>query len=376
MALSSIPANRQRAYWACQLGGWTLYALGQISTLLFHASNVLWGVFIVALNIPLGIGLTHAYRAFIQWRRWTDRSLLHLAPRVAAATVVLSLAFTAGSAGIALATTPWSPFGGVTLADLTLPQLLNTANRVSPTFLLWSVLYFGIHFFWNYRSSEIDRLQLAVQSRDAKLEALKLQLNPHFLFNSLNSVRALVTEDPRQAQRVVTRLARLLRTALKSNRSATVPLGRELELVRTYLKLEAVRLEERLSFQIEAAPETMDRPVPPLVVQTLVENGIKHGVATCPDGGHVHIATWLADNVLRLRVTNTGRLRDDDRNGGLGLENVRERLRLLFGDAARLTLRMDGPNTVQADAWLPDAPVRPSSVEAGPDTRPAFPTLV
>jgi LytS/YehU family sensor histidine kinase len=175
---------------------------------------------------------------------------------------------------------------------------------------------------------------------------------------------------------MITRLARLLRATLKSSQTLTVPLHRELELVRAYLELEAVRLEERLSFQIEAAPETMDRPVPPLVVQTLVENGIKHGVATRPDGGRVHITTWLADDTLRLRVTNTGRLRDDDPNGGLGLENVRDRLRLLFGDAARLTLRMDGPNTVQADAWLPDAPVRPSSVEAGSDTRPAFPTLV
>ena len=361
MALSSIPANRQRAYWACQLGGWTLYALGQISTLLFHASNVLWGVFIVALNIPLGIGLTHAYRAFIQWRRWTDRSLLHLAPRVAAATVVLSLAFTAGSAGIALATTPWSPFGGVTLADLTLPQLLNTANRVSPTFLLWSVLYFGIHFFWNYRSAEIDRLQLAVQSRDAKLEALKLQLNPHFLFNSLNSVRALVTEDPSRAQQMITRLARLLRSTLRNSRETTVPLGDELDLVRTYLDLESVRLEDRLTYAINAEHAPHACAVPPMLVQTLVENAVKHGVARRPEGGHIRVAARRSEGQLHLTVCNPGTLRHAARDDGVGLDNVRERLGLLFGEAATLTLRDDN-DTVRATACLPCRPEVPDDI--------------
>jgi len=230
--------------------------------------------------------------------------------------------------------------------------------------LLWSVLYFGIHYFWNYRSAEVDRLQLAIQSRDAKLDALKLQLNPHFLFNSLNSVRALVSEDPPQAQTMITRLARLLRTTLKSSKALTVPLRDELDLVRTYLELEAVRLEERLDYSIDAAPAMREAAIPPLLVQTLVENAVKHGVAQRPEGGCVRVTARRAGDELHLEVRNPGQLEDTSRDGGIGLQNLRERLGLLFGDAATLTLRMDGPNTVVAEAWLPQ---RAPSVDAPPD---------
>jgi two-component sensor histidine kinase len=342
--------NRTRAYWLCQLGGWGLNALGEVALILLLSPYVLWGTFINVLNIPLGIGITHVYRVVIRWRNWTSLPLKSLAVRVALATIVLSVLFVAGSTAIALALNPWSPFGGVTIQ---VSSLLQFSLRMSPTMLLWSVLYFGIHFFWNYRSAEVDRLKLAVQSRDAKLNALKLQLNPHFLFNSLNSVRALVTEAPHQAQTMITRLARLLRTTLKSSKILTVPLHDELKLVRTYLELEAVRLEERLAFTIDMEPDAREVPVPPMLVQTLVENGIKHGIATRPEGGTIHVEARLKYNGLQLCVVNTGRLDSDTDDGGLGLQNVRERLHLLFGDDATLNLRMTGPDTVVAEAWLP-----------------------
>ena len=174
--------------------------------------------------------------------------------------------------------------------------------------LVWSTIYFGLHLSWNYRQSEINRLELAVQSREAKLSALRLQLNPHFLFNSLNSVRALVSEDPAQAQTMITRLSRLLRKTLQSSKVLMAPLREELRLARTYLELEAVRLEERLQFTIDADPETHEVPVPPLFVQTLVENAVKHGIAKLPDGGCVCVtARCDADDMLHVQVHNPGR---------------------------------------------------------------------
>jgi signal transduction histidine kinase len=363
--------NRTRVYWLCQLGGWGLHALGEVIVLAFLSPYILWGIFINLLSIPLGIGITHAYRAVIRWRGWTELSLLRLAPRVAVATVVLSVAYVGGSTGIALITNPWSPFGGV------VPEWAGMAHltfRFGPTMLLWSVLYFGIHYFWNYRSAEVDRLKLAVQSRDAKLGALKLQLNPHFLFNSLNSVRALVTEDPQQAQTMITRLARLLRTTLKSSKTLTVPLHKELKLVRTYLELEEVRLEERLAFTIDVEPDAREVPVPPMLVQTLVENSIKHGIAIRPEGGTIHVDARLKYDALQLRVANTGRLDPDTDASGLGLQNVRERLNLLFGDDAALNLRMTGPDTVVAEAWLPQDQDMPPT-HALPDRQPPIPEL-
>lgn len=341
--------NRARAYWWCQLGGWGIEflrrvplvgGLGGIDDLWYYIAN--------ALCAPVGIGLTHAYRAYVRWQGWTTYSLWRLVPRVTVATALISVLFAAGSAGVFQVI-----FSSYTAPAESLMLVLFNAIRVAPTMLLWSVLYFGIHYFWNYRSAEVDRLQLAVQSRDAKLDALKLQLNPHFLFNSLNSVRALVTEDPDQAKTMITRLARLLRTTLKSSQTLTVPLQKELDLVRTYLELEAVRLEERLTFTIHAEPEAREAPVPPMLVQALVENAIKHGIATRPDGGAIRVGAQLTDDALLVRVANTGRLDPDADSGGLGLQNVRERLRLLFGDEATLLLRMDGPDMVVAEACLP-----------------------
>jgi len=340
--------DRTRAYWLCQLGGWSIEFLGRVPLVLVGGLDNPWYHVANALCIPVGIGLTHAYRAYVQWQGWAAYSLWRLVPRVAVATALISLLFAAGSMGVfqVVLSSYVDPARALTLIPI-------NAIRIAPTILLWSVLYFGIHFFWNYRSAEMDRLQLAIQSRDAKLDALKLQLNPHFLFNSLNSVRALVTEDPAQAQTMITRLARLLRTTLKSSQTLTVPLQKELDLVRTYLELEAVRLEERLTFTIHAEPGAGEVPVPPMLVQTLVENGIKHGIATRTEGGTIRVNARLKHDALQLRVTNTGHLDADDSTDGLGLQNVRERLQLLFGDDATLLLRMDGPDTVVAEAWIP-----------------------
>ena len=183
------------------------------------------------------------------------------------------------------------------------------------------------------RQAEIDRLEIEVQSREAKLEAMRLQLNPHFLFNSLNSTRMLIGEDPEQARHMITQLARLLRTTLERSQSVTVTLHEELELTRTYLNLEAVRFEERLAYQFDIDPDAKSVAVPPMMVQTLVENAVKHGIAARKDGGTVTVQAELHGDTLCVQVTNTGHLDEDAPKRGIGLRNLRERLRLLYGDA-------------------------------------------
>jgi LytS/YehU family sensor histidine kinase len=217
---------------------------------------------------------------------------------------------------------------------------------------LWLVIYFGVHAAWNYRQAEVDKWKLEAQAETARLKALKLQLNPHFFFNSLNSVRALIAEDPDRAQRMVTRLARLLRSTLQVDDVKTVPLEEELSTVRTYLELETVRFEDRLQYEINASDAALQRPVPFLLVQTLVENGIKHGVAERQGGGTITIEASVRNDALRLQVINPGTL--DSETGGVGLKNARERLQLLFGDDASLILENADAGTVVATAVLPD----------------------
>jgi LytS/YehU family sensor histidine kinase len=229
---------------------------------------------------------------------------------------------------------------------------------------VWLTIYFGLHAVWNYRQAEIDRWKLQARAETARLEALKLQLNPHFFFNSLASVRSLISEAPARARKMVGRLARLLREALQASDKKTVPLQDELSTTRTYLELEKVRFEDRLDWTIDAGEAALQRQVPYMLVQTLVENAVKHGIGQRRAGGTIRVEASVEDeeSPLRLQVANPGELgkeADPERGSGTGLENARERLRLLFGEEAALTLAQSGPETVTATAQIP----RPSALE-------------
>jgi len=340
--------NQRHAYWICQIGGWTAYSVSRIALGSFF-QDMTWGP--VLMNLVLGgAGLlyTHLYRVAIHRRDWTRMSLRQLAPRVILASffVAVLLHGTVDSIGRYLLELNFydeiDSELGVFLASIVNGWIL---------IMLWSLIYFGVHYFWNYRQAEVDKWKLKAQAETARLKALKLQLNPHFFFNSLNSVRALIAEDPSRAQRMVTRLARLLRKTLQVDDVKTVPLEEELSTVRTYLELEKVRFRNRLQYDINVDEEVLDRSVPFMLVQTLVENGIKHGIATRSDGGTLTVEADENEDVLRLRVTNPGTLESED--GGTGLDNARERLHLLFGPDASLTVANADADTVVACARLP-----------------------
>jgi LytS/YehU family sensor histidine kinase len=141
----------------------------------------------------------------------------------------------------------------------------------SVTIFLWAAIYFGVHYFESYKTSEVEMLRLAVVAKDAQLRVLLAQVNPHFIFNCLNSLRALIIEDPPRAQSMVTELASMLRYSLQSGKTEAVSLETELEAVTAYLKLEAIRLEERLRIKIDMDPNSLDTRIPPMLLQTLVE---------------------------------------------------------------------------------------------------------
>ncbi|MFB6098653.1 MAG: sensor histidine kinase, partial [Salinibacter sp.] len=260
--------SRKHAYWACQIGGWTLLVVFRI-VLSYFFREVTWGH--VLFNVILGTAglvFTHLYRLVAKRRGWTHLSLKQLIPRVVLAALVL-----------ATLTHVTCDLVGRHLLELSFYEeiesevglLLASVVNGWILFMLWSVIYFGVHAVWNYRQAEVDKWKLEAQAETARLKAL----NPHFFFNSLNSVRALIAEDPDRAQRMVTRLARLLRNTLQVDDVKTVPLKEELSTVRTYLELESVRFEDRLRYEMDASDAALNRSVPFLLVQTLTENGIK-----------------------------------------------------------------------------------------------------
>jgi LytS/YehU family sensor histidine kinase len=288
------------------------------------------------------------------------RPVKQLIPRGLAALILLGLLFE-GFADM------------IVISDLLRPTAF---NRTSPASTLgairdifgasmvmgaWVAVYFGAHAVWNYRQAEIDRWRLQARAEAARLEALKLQLNPRFFFNSLSSVRSLISEAPRRAKKMVARLARLLRQALQSGDEKTVPLRDELSTTETYLGLEKVRFEDRIDWEVGASEAALSREVPFMLVQTLVENAVRRGIEQRQDGGMISIEAGVPGgpdvedkSALRLQVTGPGEPDGSSaRRSSTGLENARERLGLLFGDDASLELHPNGPETVTATALIP-----------------------
>lgn len=353
------PAARARLYWKLQLIGWGLY--GVFGGLLVS----LFGRFSLALLVIEGIIAgtllltSHLLRHYIHRQGWLRLPPAALLPRLLLALLLLS---TASIVVIILLTILLLVLTRQPSMGKGFPWLQYIGYWLNIFFVLagWSAVYFGLHYFDSYRSAEIDRWKLAATAREAEMRTLKAQLNPHFLFNGLNNIRALVTEDPTRARAMMTHLAELLRYSIQRSGAEQVPLATELEIVQDYLQLEAMQLEERLRYSFDVAPEALPVSLPPMTLQLLVENGIKHGLSTRPAGGLISLSAWLEaapDGCpqLRVAVRNTGTYQPQPDHPGVGVRNVRERLALLFGPAARFTLGPDlhQPDTVLADLYLP-----------------------
>ncbi len=333
-------------YWHCQVGGWSLMALINTPFVLFKEGT--WRHLLVLYSImTFGAGLSHIYRKRIKQRRWTELPLKNLLPRVLGANCLMGVCLMFIAMIIHMALIEPDPDHSPLFAAGVM------FFNFSSLFFSWSLIYFAVHYFKNFKNAEIEKWQLEAKVKEAELQALKAQLNPHFLFNMLNSIRALITEDPERAQRVVTRVARVLRTSLQGGEQTLVSLNKELETVRDYLELESIRLEERLTWKITSAPETVNMPVPSMLLQTLVENGVKHGVAALPEGGEIHIETRKKGAHLEILVANHGQISETHSGTGIGLKNTRERLHLHYGTQASLTLKNLSSNKVMAQVSIP-----------------------
>jgi hypothetical protein len=220
------------------------------------------------------------------------------------------------------------------------------------------------------RRKEADYHRMSQQVTEAKLSALQAQVEPHFLYNTLASVQALTEVDPAQANAMTGHLIQYLRNALPKMRESVSTVGQEIELVRAYLNILQMRMGKRLAFEIAVPAELMDAPFPPLMLPSLVENSIKHGLEPQRDGGMVTITAHVEGGKLRLTVADTGRGFAETLGSGVGLTNIRERLAALYGDAASLTLEANKPQGVVATIEVPRDGARVAAAAAN-DGEPA-----
>lgn len=232
-------------------------------------------------------------------------------------------------------------------------------NRLLANFLTlciftipWVLIYYFYHYMMKSRKQQLDTLKLEALVKDLELETIKSHINPHFIFNALNSIRALIDEDPVRARSAVTQLSNILRSSMHAEKQETVPLQRELSIVKDYLALEQIRFEDRLRIEYQIDNSTLNQPVPPMMLQTLVENAIKHGIGHQINGGVVQISSSLTDEFHQLVVQNTGQLNGNAKSDGFGLSSTRNRLTLLFGADANFEIAQDG-ELVMAKVLIP-----------------------
>ena len=215
------------------------------------------------------------------------------------------------------------------------------------------LIYIVYHYVEKNRKDQLDRLRLETTVKELELKTIKSHINPHFIFNSLNSIRALVDENPTRARRAITELSNILRSSMQAEKAETVSLQSELDIVKDYLALEQMRFEERLKVEMDIDKDTLEQPVPPMMLQTLVENSIKHGISKLINGGLVRIAAGFSDNHLELLVQNTGQLNGHINGNGFGIKSTQDRLNLMYQGKAVFEIKNIDGGMVESKVTLP-----------------------
>jgi len=236
--------------------------------------------------------------------------------------------------------TAWTAIEGVfvyfTNTAFNAPNYLARGPRIAldyaMTLTAWSSLYLGVKNWLAWQKESENALQSLALANKAQLDMLRYQLNPHFLFNALNSIRASIDEDKSRAKQMITQLAEFLRYSLLNESAKKIPLHDELEAVRNYLAIEKIRFESKLEVDFDIQPAAEDFEVPCFLLNPLVENAIKHGLRSGPQPLVVRIGARLENGKFSLEVANSGSLKEDLNSNGtkIGLKNVRQRLEALF----------------------------------------------
>ena len=323
-----MDTRKRMAVQALLWSGYAAISLAMVSTFQPLTGSL---VFVMAC---VGAGLwaaSEGLRSLALWQGWLDRSppalLLRLVMMPPLFAVLLQLLlFAINKAGLSLGLLqfpPAMPRGWLVLLSYT----LNTTIML----WLWLAAWAGLQMLHRWRVGEIAKWQAEAAARALELQVLRAQVNPHFLFNALNNLRALINEDPARAREMLSRLSNTLRHTLQHSAKERVPLADELAVVRDYVALEQLHHEERLRVDWQVDPATAGASVPPMLLQLLVENAIKHGIARTPGGGVVDVRIGRTGGKLKIAVDNPGQwkpqLNAPTSTGlGLGLAHLRERL--------------------------------------------------
>lgn len=338
-------------YWKCQLIGWSAAAFyWTLNSLGSPEFDWRLAVMYFVGDLLIYIPLTHLYRNISLKLGWHKLQPGKLLLRIIPAILILGFLFLILTLG-----------KNYLVRYSYAPELLNHSlnGQTLSTFMagvrlmaIWILAYYGYHYAQREINAVKESSRLAVIAKEAEFNHLAAQLNPHFFFNSLNSIKALLTENPKAARRAIDLLSDLMRTSLYGRENRLIPLKEEMALVTDYLELEKIRFENRLDFSLKTDEHTAAIMVLPLSVQILVENAIKHGIAQSKEGGLVAVRTESDGDFLRVTVESPGTLATKSTEG-LGLKNLRERLKLQFGERASFQIVQKSISLVSATVRIP-----------------------
>lgn len=312
--------------------GWGVFALLNIYiSFLTNELNLAVTVINICISIA-GIIISHAYRNYIIRHNWFVRSTEYLLKSVLLSCIIMSTLLM---------------LVYIILLIIVLKQAIYLYQfdvlggawiSVFVLFGIWNAFYFSWIYVEKNRNNLIERLQLETHMKDLEIKTMKANLQPHFIFNALNSIRALVDEDPQLAREAITKMSNILRSTIAKQEEMDT-LDNELKLVEDYLALEKIRFEERLQFSQQIAPETRQIQIPTMMLQTLIENSVKHGISMLSAGGIIEVASYLNEGFLCIEVKNSGSLQiKNEHSLGFGIATTRERLLLLYKKQAHFNI--------------------------------------
>jgi two-component system LytT family sensor kinase len=371
-----MPAmSRNTRYWLSQLGGWGLFGL--IQTFFAFSFDKLGSeeerIFFFArlgIFVLLGLLFTHLMRMLIISLNVLQKSLEKQLLYFVFITFIFASIISFVDIEMLIRFSDRSFLRNVDLVSdnekkvLRNPENSYFSNKLLVVlsgafyffiyFFIWNLIYFTYHFITKSQKQQLDTLKLEALVKELELKTIKAHINPHFIFNSLNGIRALIDEDPNRARNAITELSNILRSSMQTDKLESVSLEKELNIVKDYLALENMRFEDRLRVEYEIDEDTLDQPVPPMMLQTLVENAIKHGISKQITGGKIRIVSDFKDSYHELAVQNTGKLVNGTAKGdGFGLPSTLNRLSLLYGEKARFSIKQLTSEVVEARVMLP-----------------------
>ena len=345
--------SRKKVYWISQIAGWMFFVAVNLF-IIASFEELPWQRILVWIFLGvIGILFTHLLRKIIRKNNWLNLPLKNTIPRILIASVITGAviyAFVFAASYIA---------GTARHEEFNIARPIAGVVNLGGITLLWCLIYFIVHYMENYKKKEIESLIWEAAVKDYELRTLKSQLNPHFMFNAMNSIRALIEEDPESAKIAITKLSNILRYSLQMERMERVPLEDEIETVKNYLDLERIRFEDRLKYKLDVDKSSEKIEIPPMMIQTLIENGIKHGVSKQTKGGEIQLKSKIQStpngSKLKIEIRNSGHFSEEQlkNSSGFGVNNTKHRLNLLFGEKANFSIKNENGDTVLAEVEIP-----------------------